>query len=312
MTAQIAFVYLLLALTIGAFIIDRWRMDMVALMVVIVLALSGIITPGEAVAGFGNTIVVMIAALFVVGEGIFRTGVAGYIGQFLLKIGGHSELRLLMVLLPMVSLLSTSISSTGTVALLIPIVMTMARKAGLHPSRLLMPVALITLVAGMTTLIGTPPNIIASGALREAGHAGFTFFEFMPVGGIILLVCLILMLTVGRMLLPNRPPVDADSERASLEDFAQRYMISGHLHKLRIGADSPVIGQTVTALQWRRAFNRTLFAILRQGDSPNTLVLVMLNTEIAQYDTLWIYGHSDDDGRYCRIVGIRDTNRITG
>ncbi|UJF24906.1 SLC13 family permease [Suttonella sp. R2A3] len=304
MSAEIAFVYVLLLLTVVAFIIDRWRMDMVALMVVIVLAVSGVITPAEAVSGFGNTIVVMIAALFVVGEGIFRTGVAGTIGQFLLKIGGKSELRLLLVLLPVVSLLSTSISSTGTVALLIPVVMAMARKAEIHPARLLMPVAFITLIAGMTTLIGTPPNIVVSGALRDAGREAFGFFDFTPVGGLILLVSLGLMLSVGRFLLPKRALDGDKSERASLEAFAERYEISGQLHKLLLANNSPLKGLTVSEAKLRRQYNVTLFALNQNNRKANAFIPAMLNSQIAQDDALWVYGRDEDVSELCQAMHL--------
>ncbi len=175
MTHEMLFVFGLLAATVVLFIIDKLRMDLVALLVVVVLAASGIITPTEAVSGFGNSVVIMIAGLFVVGEGLFRTGIAAAAGNWLLRVGGRSEVRLLLFLLPVVALLSAFMSSTGAVALLIPVVLSMARKSGMHPSRLLMPLAFAALIGGMLTLIGTPPNIIVSGQMRVAGEP-FSFF----------------------------------------------------------------------------------------------------------------------------------------
>ena len=293
MTFDIALVLVILVVTVAVFIWDRFRMDMVALGVVLALMLSGLVTPQEAVSGFGNTVVVMIAALFVVGEGIFRTGVAGEMGNWLVKVGGTSELRLLLVLLPMVALLSTSISSTGTVALLLPVVMNMARKANLHPARLLMPMAVVTLVAGTTTLIGTPPNIVVSGALREVGREGFSFFDFTPVGVVVLLVTFVFVMTAGRWLLPRFTPVQRESEKQSLRDFAARYRIDGQLRKILVPHGSSVVGQTITELKLRERFDVTLFAINRQGRMLSSFIPALLNTKIENGDVLWVYGHEE-------------------
>jgi len=202
-TPEIIFVFGLLALSIFLFILDRIRMDIVAMMVVVTLAVSGVITLAETVSGFGQSIVVMIAGLFVVGEGLFRTGVAAAAGRWLLRMGGTSEVRLLLFLIPMVAGLSAFMSSTGAVALFIPVVLSMCRKARLSPSRMLMPLAFASLIGGMLTLIGTPPNVVVSGQMEAAGLAPFGFFDFTPIGAIILVVGTLYLVFVGRHLLPK-------------------------------------------------------------------------------------------------------------
>lgn len=305
MTADMAFVFALFALTIIVFLSDRFRMDMVALAVVVTLGVSGILTPQEAVKGFGDNIVIMIAALFVVGEGIFRTGIASTVGNIIIKLGGKSEVRLLLVLLPIVSLLSTSISSTGTVAILIPIILNMSRKANLHPARLLMPVAFITLVAGTTTLIGTPPNIIVSEELIKAGREGFSFFDFTPIGFILVAVSLVYVFTLERVLLPKYPLNEQNNQQQTLADFSARYGLDGQLHKLFIANDSPVIHRTITELSFRAQYNVTLFAIARKGRLASDFLPAMLNTLIEADDVLWVFGQAEDIERLCAEQHLR-------
>lgn len=198
MTGEILFIFCLLAVTVGLFIWDRIRMDIVALLVAITLAFSGLISVSEVFSGFGMPVVIMIAGLFVVGEGLFRTGVAATAGQWLLNMGGTSEVRLLLFLIPLVASLSAFMSSTGAVALLIPVVLSLSRKSGMSPSKLLMPLAFASLVGGMLTLIGTPPNIVVSQALQQAGFDPFEFFDFTPVGAVILLFSLAYLIFIGR------------------------------------------------------------------------------------------------------------------
>jgi di/tricarboxylate transporter len=198
---DISITFAILLTTIALFIWDRIQMALVGLMAVLALCFSGVISPAQAVSGFGQSIVVMIAALFVVGEGLFRTGVAASVGSLLIKAGGESEVRLLLLLMPAVALISAFMSSTGAVALFIPIVIAIARRSNIPNARLMMPLAYASLMGGMLTLIGTPPNIVVSGQLEQAGLPGFGFFDFSPVGLIVLLVGMLYMLTVGRWFL---------------------------------------------------------------------------------------------------------------
>lgn len=290
MTPDMLFVFGLLAATIVLFIIDKIRMDIVALMVVVVLALSGIITPTEAVSGFGNSVVIMIAGLFVVGEGLFRTGVAAAAGNWLLRVGGDSETRLLLFLLPVVAVLSAFMSSTGAVALLIPVVLSMARKSGMQPGRLLMPLAFAALIGGMLTLIGTPPNIIVSGQMREAGLEPFSFFDFTPIGLAILVIGCLYLVFIGRFLLPSSEVRDPDSSHPKLSEFAERYGITNQLHKLIIQPGSPLTGKTLADVGLRTHYEITVFAIQRSGTLLSTLMPVLSNTRMQPLDTLVVYG----------------------
>ncbi|RAU17436.1 sodium:solute symporter [Nitrincola tibetensis] len=305
MTADMIFVFTLLGATIALFLSNKIRMDTIALLVVIVLALSGIITPSEAVSGFGNSVVIMIAGLFVIGEGLFRTGVAATAGNWLLKVGGDNEQRLLMFLLPVVALLSAFMSSTGAVALLIPVVLSMARKSGMQPSRLLMPLAFAALIGGMLTLIGTPPNIIVSAQMRDAGFEPFGFFAFTPIGLAILIVGTLYLVFIARHLLPKTEIRDPDNSHPSLIEFSERYATHHQLHKLIIQPESQLAFHTLADLGLRSEYEVTVVGIQRKGTWLSSLMPVLANTQMRHLDILWAYGDEANIHRLCQALHLR-------
>ena len=306
MTADMLFVFALLAITITLFIIDKIRMDIVALLVVASLALSGIITPAQTVSGFGSSIVVMIAALFVVGEALFRTGIAAATGQWLLRVGGDNETRLLLFMLPAVAGLSAFMSSTGAVALFIPVVLSMSRKARLNPSRLLMPLAFASLIGGMLTLIGTPPNIVASGEMQRAGLPPFDFFDFTPIGGIILLIGIAYLIFVARHLLPKSEILDPDNPHPNLKAFAERYGISQHLHRINLPAHCTLTEKPIAQTQLRTHYEVTVFGIQRRRRLLSTLMPALIQTVTNANDTLLVYGRPEDIIRLCKETGAQN------
>jgi di/tricarboxylate transporter len=261
-TPEIITVLTILAVTIALFVSDKIRLDVVAVLAVLALALTGLVTPQQAVAGFGATVVVLIGGLFVVGEGLFRTGVAFRVGDWLVETAGTGEVRLLVLLMAVVAGLSAVMSSTGAVAIFIPVALRLAVKAGLPPGRLLMPLSLASLIGGMLTLIGTPPNLVVSSELQGAGYAPFGFFDFTGPGLIVLAVGLVYMLTLGRRLLPGFRQAKGDSavtgERRTLADLAAHYGIEGRLVRLRVGWSSPLIGQTVAEAALRTGHGITV------------------------------------------------------
>ncbi|WP_210395797.1 SLC13 family permease [Motiliproteus sediminis] len=299
MTGEIVFVFALLAITVLLFIIDKIRMDLVAMMVVVALAVSGVVSPNEAVAGFGQSLVVMIAALFVVGEGLFRTGVAAAAGNWLLRVGGGSEVRLLLFLIPVVAGLSAFMSSTGAVALFIPVVLSMARKSGMNPARLLMPLAFASLIGGMLTLIGTPPNIVVSSQMDAAGLTPFGFFDFTPIGLAILVVGSLYLVFVARHLLPAGEVRNPDNPHPHLAEFAERYGIKDNLHRLLVRSESDLVGKTASAAGLRTRYEVTLFGIRRRGRLVSSLMPVLAETQMQAGDTLLVYGSPDDIEHLC-------------
>ncbi len=281
------------------FFTERLRVDVVALSVVVALAASGILTIEQAIAGFSSTTVISIAALFVVGGAVFQTGLAAMIGDRILKIAGRSEGRLLAVLMIAVALMSAFISSTGVVALMLPAVVSLATRAKMPTSRLLMPLAFSALVGGATTLIGTPPNIIASDALRAAGYAPFDFFSFTPIGLLLILIGVGYMLTIGRRLQPDRQPVTHGQQMETPSELFALYRLPDNLHRVRVREASLLVGQKLGDLHLNRDFGVTILSITRangngrpeRGDRPDA------DRVISTDDVLLVQGESSAVGR---------------
>ncbi len=291
MSGETFFVFGVLGLTIVLFASDRVRLDIVAILVVLALMLSGVLTAREALAGFGDSVVMMVAALFVVGEALVRTGVAYAFGDWLMKVGGASETRLILLLVPLVGIVGAPMSSTGIVAIFIPVVMSVAAKTGIRPSRLMMPLAFAAMISGMITLISTPPNMVVSGALRDAGYDPFGFFSFSPIGLLVLAVGTAYMLLIGRHLLPG----DREGERTrpegrTLEDLAETYGLTDRLHRARIGVGSPLVGQTVASARLRTHFGVTVIGVERQQRFGSEIEPALATTEFGARDVLYLVG----------------------
>src|SRR6476646_5148645 len=186
MNSDLFVILILLGICMALFAVNKPRMDVVALLAMVALPLLKIVTVPEALAGLADPNVVLIAALFVVGEGLVRTGVANQIGAFLLHHSGGSETRLLVLLMLAVSSLGSVMSSTAVVAIFIPVVLFVARARNLWPGRLMMPLGFAGLISGMLTLVGTTPNLLVDSSLQHAGFVGFGFFSFTPFGVTIL------------------------------------------------------------------------------------------------------------------------------
>lgn len=298
------FVSGVLIIAIILFIWDRIRMDVVALLVVLSLALTGIVTPDEAIAGFGASIVVTIAALFVVGEGLYRSGVAAAVGSWIVRIGGVNETRLLWLLMPAVGMLSAFMSSTGAVALFIPVVLSIARKSGMSVPRLMMPLAFSALIGGMLTLIGTPPNIVASGILEKSGHTPFGFFDFTPIGLVILLVGMVYLPFAVRVFIPAGETRDPENTHPPLSDFSEKYAVGGLLHRLQVSRESSLVGRTVVETELRTRYDVTVFGILRRGQILNSLMPVLSETTFHPHDVLLVYGESGAIATLCGEAGL--------
>lgn len=304
MTLEIAFVFAVLLVTIVAFILDRIRMDAVALGVMVVLAVSGVITPAEAVSGFGESVVIMIAGLFLVGEGLFRTGVAASVGRWIMRVGGNSETRLLLLLLPVIAVLSAFMSSTGAVALMIPVVLSITNNSSLQASRILMPMAFAALIGGMLTLIGTPPNIIVTDALNSAGLDTFGFFSFTPLGVAILLLGSLYLVFLARYLLPTQKPDNAD-ESDHLNDLFARYELSEQVFRVMVPEHSSLVGQTVLEAELRSRFEITVFGSRRQGQTLSTIEAVLVHSRIQGGDNLYVFARRDQVEVLCDEFGLQ-------
>ena len=253
MTAELAIVVTILAGAVVLFVTDRVRLDAVALLVVLALAMTGVVTPAEALAGFADPLVALIAGLFVVSAVLVHTGIAASVGTWLAKVAGDKPWRMTVAVMLATALLSAFMSSTGTVAIMLPIVMRLAYTFGVSPSRLLIPVAYSAMVGGTLTLIATPPNLVASQALDDAGFGQLGFFELSPIGLALLALTVLYVATVGRRLLPERAPSAVERsghEQLSMREIAERYELERSLHRLLVPAGSPLGGATLAELRW--------------------------------------------------------------
>jgi len=313
MTGEILFVFGLLLVTILLFVSGFWRLDVVAIMVILTLMLSGLLSPGDALAGFGDPVVLLIAGLFVVGEGLFRTGVAYRIGNWLMGVAGTSENRLLILLMLVVAGLSAFMSSTGAVAIFIPVALNLAAKADVSPSRLLMPMAFASLIGGMLTLIGTPPNLVVSTQLTREGLDSFGFFDFTPIGILVLAVAIGYILVVGSRSLPGETGVDgAIHDRLSLRDLAEVYDLIGQLNRLRIWTGSPLEGKTVSQAKLRTRYGVTVLGLERLRRRARAVTPVEIQTEFQAGDIIYVAGTAPQVDKLAEAEGVEQLGVESG
>ncbi|MBE7375488.1 SLC13 family permease [Pseudomonas lopnurensis] len=287
MNGDLLLVLFLLAVCVGLFIVNRPRMDVVALLAMVALPLSGVLSVPEALAGFSDPSVVLIAALFVIGDGLVRTGIAYRLGDWLMRTAGSNETRLLILLMLAVAGLGSVMSSTGVVAIFIPVVLGIAARMKVSPRRLMMPLAFAGLISGMLTLVATPPNLVVASELRRAGLDGFAFFDFTPIG------LAILLLGIGYMLLARRWLGGTDDHAAlvprhTLADLARDYRLSERERRLRVRPGSVLANQALDELQLRTQYGINVIAVERQHRFRNLLLIATGNTELFVGDVLLV------------------------
>jgi di/tricarboxylate transporter len=254
--------FVVLGVAIIFFIFGRLRSDVVALLSLLTLFLAGIITLDQALSGFGNSTVIMIAALFIVGEGLSRTGVTAWLGERMLRLAGNNKLRLLVVMMAGTAVLSAFISNTGTVATLMPAVTSAAWHIGSVPSKFLMPLAFAANSGGLLTLTGTPPNIIVNEILLGAGLEGFGYFEFALIGLPLLIAAILYMTLVGRRMLPVRKAEERPADLTeSVGELARDYTLEGSLYWLRVRYGSALVGRTLAQAALGRDYNVSVLRI---------------------------------------------------
>lgn len=268
MNGDTILVFVILAVTIALFVSDRIRLDLVALMSLLSLSLAGILTPAEALAGFSDPVVIMIAGLFVVGGGIFRTGVAEKFGRALARMAGRTRPSLTAAVMLGSGLLSGFMSSTGTVAVLLPVTAVLAWNAGVSPSLLLMPLSIGAMLGGLLTLIGTPPNIVVANQLAAAGFEPFRFFDFLPIGLAMLGGGIAFMVVLGGRLLPSRAPASGPGGDGGVTELpggelAQGYAV-GEISRARVPQGSALVGHSATESRLREQYGVNLVAIRRR------------------------------------------------
>ncbi|WP_296158662.1 SLC13 family permease [uncultured Porphyromonas sp.] len=255
-------VLIILLLTAVLLMWGRIRSDVIALCSMLALVLTGIITPEEGLAGFSNSVVIMIAGLFIVGGAITQTGLARLISNKVLSLAGESELRLFYLVIMVTILLGLFVSNTGTVAILMPIVVTIASQSGVDARRLLMPMAFACSISGMMTLIGTPPTLIVHNSLVESGHEGLHFFTTLPVGLVILLICGTLLRPLSKLLARSgETAMDTKRMRKSPEQLSRQYNLLEDLYRLRIEEGSFLRKKTLAELDLTGRFHCSVIGV---------------------------------------------------
>ncbi len=261
-----AITLIILLLAAVGFASGKIRADLVALCALLALLLSGILTPSEALAGFSSTVVIMMVGLFVVGSGIFHTGLAEQISNKMLSVAGQNPVRLHWIVLTVVACISGLISNTGTVALMIPIVASMAAKAGISPRRMFMPMAFASCIGGVMTLIGTPPNLVIQDVLVAHKLRPLGFFSFLPFGLVCTLAGILLMYPLAKWLLSPKRNTKRKKSGKSLHDLMEEYHLQQQMHRIDItNPNTPVIGKTLQELDIHSRYGITVTEIRRDG-----------------------------------------------
>jgi di/tricarboxylate transporter len=300
MSLDLALVLLMLAAAIAMFVLGRPRMDAVALLVLAAMPFTGIVTMNEVLAGFSDPTIILIAALFVIGEGLVRTGVARRLGDWLDARAGSSENRLLVLLMAAVGGLGSIMSSTAVVAIFIPVVLRISSNRLMAPGRLMMPLSFAALLSGMLTLVATTPNLIVNAELVRQGAPGFGFFGFTPFGLPLLGLGILYMLFARRLLASAAGRPAGDDGRPSLRRWIEQYSLADREKRVRIGAGSPLDGKRIDQLPLQAA-GVNLLAIERvTGFStevlrptartvlqPGDVLLADLQVPSEDVDTLW-------------------------
>lgn len=264
MTLDIAMVLGILAVALVLFVTEKLRMDLVALLVLGAIAVTGLVTTAEALSGFSNPAVITVWAMFILSAGLTSTGVAGVIGRQVMRFAGRGEGRVVLVIMLTAAFLSAFMNNIGVAALMLPVTMDIARRSGRAPSRLLMPLAYGSLLGGLATLIGTPPNLLVSDALRARGLETFQLFDFTPVGGAVALAGILFVALAGRRLLPLRD-IGKESSASDLVDLEEQYAVNERTVSMRLPADSPLDGMTLSRSRLGAATGLNVVAVLRDG-----------------------------------------------
>jgi len=286
MSASLGIVLFLLAAAIVMFAINKPRLDAVALIMLVALPFTGVLSVNEALSGFSDPNIVLIAALFVIGEGLVRTGVAQRLGDWLIAKAGNNEVRLIVLLMVVVCGLGATMSSTAVTAIFIPVALRIAQATGISPGRLMMPLSSAALISGMMTLVATAPNLVVNSELERHGVQGFRFFSFTPFGVPVLLLGIIYMCFARRWL-----PAASDlkkSDRASFADWIEEYKLADRERRLRILDGSPLAGKTLEELNLRGTSGVNIVAIERSRKFSNETLKPTGKTELRAGDIMLI------------------------
>lgn len=308
---------IILIIAAALFVTGKVRSDLVAICSLLALLVCQILTPEEGLAGFSNSTVIMMVGLFVVGGGIFQTGLAKMISSKIMLLAGKSELRLFLLVMLVTGTIGSFVSNTGTVAVMMPIVVSMAASAGTSSRRLLMPLAFASSMGGMMTLIGTPPNLIVSDTLKNAGYDSLSFFSFLPVGLITLSTGIIFLLPLTKIFLSPKDTNKKKKSGKTLDDLVGEYGLTGNLFRVHVKDESSqAIGKTIAELNIYHNYGINVLE-LRRSAGTNRFVRTV-NQKLAspdlilkQGDVLYLSGNPEDIHRFSIDYSLRLLDRHT-
>ena len=288
MTFEIAMVLGILVISLVLFISEVIRMDVVALLVLGALAVTGLVDSNQAFAGFSNSAVITVWAMFILSEGLTRTGIADIIGRQVMRLGGHREVTLIFVIMITGAVLSAFMNNIGVAALMLPVVVEVARRTGVAASRLLMPLAYSTLLGGLTTLIGTPPNLLISESLVLGGYEPFGLFDFTPMGGIVMVIGVVFVVVGGRFLLPKHST--EHGKHVSQRSLRSRYKLQERTFMMHVPMNSVLVGKTLSETRIGASTGLIILSLLRNGRNET---LPRRQTVIRGGDGLLVQGRID-------------------
>ena len=314
---------IILVITVAMFIWGRVRADIVALTALAALLVLGILTPAEALAGFSSPIVIMMIGLFVVGGAIMQTGLAKLTGNKLMALSRGNETITFLLVMLVTSFIGAFVSNTGTVALMMPIIMSLAAGSGMQSSRFLMPLAFAGSLGGMLTLIGTPPNLVIDEVLTEAGYQPLAFFSFFPVGIIVIAIGIIVLMPLSRIFLSKSQGSKKKKNAKSLDDLVDEYRLLDNLHRYIVpssrtsaardenGNRMDIVGKTLKELSIQKKYGVSIIEIRNEKKSRLGLVkdvnqnMAKSSSTIQVHDTLYIIGDEQKMQHFAQDYGLR-------
>ena len=314
---------IILVITVAMFIWGRVRADIVALTALAALLVLGILTPAEALAGFSSPIVIMMIGLFVVGGAIMQTGLAKLTGNKLMALSRGNETITFLLVMLVTSFIGAFGSNTGTVALMMPIIMSIAAGSGMQSSRFLMPLAFAGSLGGMLTLIGTPPNLVIDEVLTAAGYQPLAFFSFFPVGIIVIAIGIIVLMPLSKIFLSKSQGNKKKKNAKSLDDLVDEYRLLDNLHRFIVpssrtsaardenGNQLDIVGKTLKELSIQKKYGVSIIEIRNEKKSRLGLVkdvnqnMAKSSSTIQVHDTLYIIGDEQKMQRFAQDYGLR-------
>lgn len=312
----------ILIITVAMFIWGRVRADIVALTALAALLVFGILTPSEALAGFSSPIVVMMIGLFVVGGAIMQTGLAKLTGNKLMALSRGNETITFLLVMLVTSFIGAFVSNTGTVALMMPIIVSLAAASGMQSSRFLMPLAFAGSLGGMLTLIGTPPNLVIDEVLTEAGYQPLAFFSFFPVGLIVIAIGIIVLMPLSKIFLSKKQNGKKKDRAKSLDDLVDEYQLLDNLHRYIVpskrygtadenGGVMDIVGKTLKDLSIQKKYGVSIIEIRNEKKSKLGLVkdvnqnMAKSSSTISVHDILYILGDEEKIEKFAHDYGLR-------